>query len=158
MSAVPTTPIDLHRTAVHEAGHAVTAARLGLEIKRVSIVPTEGRHGHIVYALRGDTTGASRAVVVKLAGYYAAHFLLDELPPLTWAPDYEDALACDYEGLGKVLRDYNVSRKAYHELCGVALDMFQEAGWQRAVRRTADALETFGYLTGSQIEGFTGIA
>jgi hypothetical protein len=56
-------------TAYHEAGHAVVAYRLGIEVRRVSVVP-EG-HGNAGYCEYGSVFGGEnldRVIQISLAG------------------------------------------------------------------------------------------
>lgn len=67
---------DLLRTAIHEAGHAVVAARKGFEIGGASIVPDHerGTWGHALIKPHEDYDSESKAAehIMVLAGGYAA--------------------------------------------------------------------------------------
>jgi hypothetical protein len=142
--------LDRQRTARHEAGHVVAARRLGLGIKSVSSVPDDANWGHAVITYKLDVPAdGARAVVVKLMGY-----LVCGEAPIAWPPDYADAVDCQYEGLGQTLRDFNVSRDAYRELCGVAIDMAHDPMLLHSVELAAEAIHEFGFLDGAQVEAF----
>jgi hypothetical protein len=142
--------LDRQRTARHEAGHVVAARRLGLGVNLVSSVPDAANWGHtvITYKLDAPADGA-RAIVVKLMGY-----LVCGEAPIAWPPDYADAVNCEYEQLGTTLRDYDVPRSAYRQLCVVALEMAREEAFLRAVDLTAEAIDSFRFLDGAQVEAF----
>jgi hypothetical protein len=63
------------RTAYHEAGHAVVAYHLGIEIRHVTIVPNHSSAGHLahgdLFCARGvgsDEANLERAIQLALAG------------------------------------------------------------------------------------------
>jgi ATP-dependent Zn protease len=69
--------------AYHEAGHAVVAHRLGVEVEHVTIVPDHTCHGHCAHAdlfcARGhgsDRANLERAIQICLAGPLAQAWLL----------------------------------------------------------------------------------
>lgn len=61
--------IELQRTAVHEAGHAIMARELGLKVKEVTIAEDESRFGSCRYS--GGYSWV-REYAVTLAGPWAA--------------------------------------------------------------------------------------
>jgi Peptidase family M41 len=69
--------------AYHEAGHAVVAHRLGVEVEHVTIVPDHTSRGHITHGDlfcahgRGsDRANLERAIAICLAGPLAQAWLL----------------------------------------------------------------------------------
>jgi ATP-dependent Zn protease len=75
MTNVPDELLRYH-TAVHEAGHAVMAHRLGIVVWCASIVPEDGTQGGTIDEAAGQSIGAR--VQVLLAGYAAC--VAAELP------------------------------------------------------------------------------
>jgi ATP-dependent Zn protease len=72
--------------AYHEAGHAVVAHRLGVEVEHVTIVPDHTSRGHFVHAdlfcargLGSDRANLERAIAIYLAGPLAQARLLRRL-------------------------------------------------------------------------------
>jgi ATP-dependent Zn protease len=69
--------------AYHEAGHAVVAHRLGVEVEHVTIVPDHTSRGHFVHddlfcarGLGSDRANLERAIAICLAGPLAQAWLL----------------------------------------------------------------------------------
>ena len=67
--------IDLQQTAVHEAGHAIMARSLGLNVREVSIVPEGDRLG---VCFRQVTDNWRARYAVTMAGPWAAGQWFDE--------------------------------------------------------------------------------
>jgi ATP-dependent Zn protease len=72
--------------AYHEAGHAVVAYRLGIEVEHVTIVPDHDSRGHFVHAdlfcapgCGSDRANLERAIKISLAGPLAQARLLRRL-------------------------------------------------------------------------------
>src|SRR4051812_32560210 len=89
----------LASTAFHEAGHAVVARVLGVEVDLVSIRPTEGHLGVALHGPVGDTgdfdlgpwwehaetvASVARTVAICLAGVAAEALVDGTVDPAVW--------------------------------------------------------------------------
>jgi ATP-dependent Zn protease len=66
-----TTNPDRKLIAYHEAGHAVAAAKLGVDFERISLVARKGSLGESLLLVMPQRTEIERAIVVALAGFPA---------------------------------------------------------------------------------------
>ena len=104
------TPADIEAIALHEAGHALVAYRLGHQVDLVSIVPQGTAAGHVSSQLQTmvpTITDVHNVVTVMLAGR-AADIVLGKGPNAGAMSDLEQATkfllaARDKQGLGHSL-------------------------------------------------------
>lgn len=91
---------DRHRTAVHEAGHAIAAWRLGIAVERVTIIADDEALGHCVspykhFEVSPDEWGEDAVrnhIVVTLAGAEAERRHCGDLPPGSCDHDHKVAV------------------------------------------------------------------
>jgi hypothetical protein len=113
--------VNSEATAYHEAGHTVAAWRLGVKIRRASIIPTIGRHGVVEHEsplreIHLDIDNSDRArmrtekeIIICLAGPDAQR----QFRPSSWRgwhgqSDYDTAadLALRLQGDGERATEY----------------------------------------------------
>jgi hypothetical protein len=138
-----TDPIAERRdAAVHEGGHVAAAWALGLSIVECTAQPEDGLLGRT----RFETASDVASLIVRLAG-----FLAEGSAPVPWPPDWCDAHACDWEGLGELIRSASIPDVTYRAACGIPLDMAADPEWQKAVGIVAVALERVPQLDASDV-------
>jgi hypothetical protein len=110
-------------TAYHEAGHAVMAFRTGRSVLRISIMPEEGRCGHVAFrpragwdrvspgqfgAFRGRERWIEREILILLCGFAAESRFTGRNNYVGAGEDYEEAFA-----LAEVLHPRGLVRDHY---------------------------------------------
>jgi len=96
MAAEAEAHTDRQRT-VHEAGHAVVAARLGVQVERVSIVPIPGARSHVKLPAHPGIS-ATDELVVLMAGEEAQR-RLEDAGPIAPGDRERAQLVLDHEGV-----------------------------------------------------------
>jgi hypothetical protein len=132
-------------TAIHEAGHAVVAMRVGLRVKAVSILPREGSTGRCLFDIkRSVDPGARSCASVKLAGQLAEQMARGEKPRVNWLADDPDT--ADARELLAGERDPLLVRR----LVALATAATLFTRWYQ-VERLAKALERRRVLVGNEV-------
>jgi hypothetical protein len=146
MSARPNAARE-RSTAIHEAGHAIVGLALGLQPRRVSIVPDEDSLGHV------ENFGFARVVDYKLDP--EGHPRRVYRP---WSPEYDDPRRLDRRiivCMAGVTAERLVVGRRYNWV-GAAADMRTATGWllyfQESDRTTDRHSAYLWSLTGDLVE------
>src|SRR5262245_13692920 len=139
-----------NRIAHHEAGHAVIAYRLGIEVKFVTILPDHDSAGHVTHGdlfcggTGSDRAALERAIKICLAGQMAEALLYSRFRRRWRSVDY----VCAF-GLARYLTGWGA-----HEFI-----RYQERETQallnlhwKDVQRVARALLEHYELTGTEVK------
>lgn len=135
---------DRHHTAVHEAGHAVLALRLGQIVDGVSIIPDEGA-GTLGASTddsdHQDRDDAEAYALVCLAGWAAVM--------AAGLPDAEAGCDDDFEKVDNAIDRWRLAPVA--EWKGRALDLMRQPVNLRAVEIVAARLERDNHIDGQTL-------
>lgn len=139
------------RKAYHEAGHAVVAYRLGIEVKFVTILPTHHSGGHVTHGdlfcggAGSDDAALERAIKFCLAGSMAEALFYSRYRRRWTSVDYVCAL-----GLASYLTGWRARDLIRHQERETKklLNLY----W-KDVQQVAQALLEYGELNGIAVKG-----
>ena len=139
------------RIAFHEAGHAVVAYRLGIEVEFVTILPTHHSAGHVTHGdlfcggADSDRAALERAIKISLAGPMAEALFYPRYRRRPRSVDYVRAF-----GLARYLAGWGAREIIRHQERETKklLNLY----WND-VKQVARALLEYDELTGIAVKG-----
>jgi ATP-dependent Zn protease len=139
------------RIAFHEAGHAVVAYRLGIEVEFVTILPTHHSAGHVTHGdlfcggADSDRAALERAIKINLAGPMAEALFYPRYRRRRGSQDY----VCAF-GLARYLAGWGAQEiiRCQERETKKLLNLY----WND-VKHVAQALLEYDELTGIAVKG-----
>ncbi len=165
--------LELHSTAVHEAGHAVVGVWLGLAVKRVSIEPDSDTLGRVIFGIEdlmrlNDCAAQGQRfehLPAKVRGKLEDHLIANFAGPTAeatfrkrrrWLPGHETDLATAVD-----LADLFMSRKSAEQyvrwLCERSRDYVMHPQIWPAILALARELLAAGSVPGRRVAGLVGL-